>query len=332
MAIPFPIQDATRVNAPRLSDVLFDKVEKRFGTMAGLPSNIEALDAGLQFAVGINPFVAIFGPSGWGKTHLLESVASHMNREFGTRAQIISAFDWIEGRHTADPQTPLLLDDAHEALARTRSRIQLRLGLERRVRIGRPTLLVATGERMTRQIQSFLPSRREWKLNEIGQPSAAERKVIIEKMARAENLKVASALATLLASRMRGNGNTIHGALNTLKLDGSQWIMPSEILRACGLLDRFFADNSAWDLKERIRTAAEKTALQYRDVDPIKLSCYAMIQIAQLSEIDVARFSGLEPARARARSLEFKKALLNLDSMESALNHFLYTTVESLSD
>lgn len=331
MATPFLIE-AARVPKPRLSEVLFERMDRRFGSIAELPSNVEAIEAGLLFAVGLNPFVAILGPSGWGKTHLLECVANHMQREFGTRTKIISAFDWIEGRHTADAHLPLLLDDVQEAMTRTRSRVQLRLGLERRVRIGRPTMLAATGDGLARQLLGFLPSRRDWGLHEIGQPTSSERKTVVEKMAAAEKLEVSKVLATLLATRMKGNGNTLHGALNRLKLAGNKWSMPNEVLNACGILDPFFADNSAWDLKEKVRTAADKTARQFPKIDSSQLSCFAMIHTAHLCELDVARFCGLEPAKARAQSIKFQKSLSDSDSVESAYLHFLNTVVESLPE
>lgn len=300
--------------------------------MAVLPSNIEALDAGLQFAAGDMPFVSIMGPSGWGKTHLLECAANHMHSTFNLRTRVVSAFDYIEGRHSADAHLPLLIDDVQEAMARTRSRVQLRLGLERRVRIGRPTMLAATGEGLARQFMGFLPSRREWRLFEIGEPSAAERRIVVEQMAKAEKLQLSSVITRLLATRMRGNGNTIHGAVNRLKLSGSHWASTSEVLNACGILDPFFADNSSWDLKEKIRTAAEQTSRQFSSVDPCTLGCFAMIQTAHLCELDVARFYGLAPAKARAQSIKFQKSVVDSETMESAYAHFLNTVVESLPE
>jgi hypothetical protein len=332
MTTPLFVQEAARVVRPRLSEVLFDRMERKFGSLAELPSNVEAIDAGLLFATGLNPFVALVGPSGWGKTHLLECVTNHLAKEFGVRSKIVSAFDWLHGRHIADPHTPLLIDDVQDAMSRTRSRVQMRLALERRVRIGRPTMLAITGDRLTRQHLSFLPVVREWSIHELAAPAPSERRIVVEQMAKLEGLYLSRFLSRLLALRMKGNGNTIHGALNRLKLSGVHWTTSEEVLSACGILDPFFADNSAWDLKEKICSAANRTCNQFPRLDASELSCYAMLHVAHLSEIDAARACGVEPAKARSKAIKFQKSLGESEISRSGFVHFLETTVESLAE
>jgi len=217
-------------------------------------------------------------------------------------------------------------------MARTRSRVQMRLGLERRVRIGRPTLLAITGDRLTRQHLSFLPVVREWSIHELAEPTSAERRIVVEQMAKIERLNLSRFLSRLLAMRMKGNGNTIHGALNRLKLAGTHWTTSEEVLMACGILDPFFADNSAWDLKEKVRSAANRTCVQFPKLDESELSCYAMLHVAQLCEIDVARACGVEPAKARDKAIKFQKYLSESENGRSGFLHFLETAVESLAE
>ena len=330
MSIPLFSIDSARVARPRISEVLFERMERGFGSIAELPSNVEALDAGLMFASGHQSYVALVGPSGWGKTHLLECVSIHMFRQFGQPVRIVNALDWIEGRTGADPQAPILIDNAQDAMARTRSRLLLRINLERRVRIGRPTMLAMTNDRLTRRFRSFLPLSREWALHEIGEPTTIERRVIVEQMARTEGLYLAKSLTRLLANRMKGNGNTLHGALNRLKLAGTEWTDPEHIVAAVGILDPFFADNSAWDLKERLKSASTKVALQWPSLSPTELGCYAMLHTAQLSELSVARFCGLPPAKARSQAISFQKSLQKSEEVQIAYAHFVEIAVESL--
>ncbi|MBC8065425.1 MAG: hypothetical protein H7Y17_11375 [Chlorobia bacterium] len=307
-------------------------MDRRFGSLAELHSNVEAIDAALLFANGLNPFVAIVGPSGWGKTHLLECVSNHMAKEFGVRSQILSTLDWIHGRHVSDPRHPLLLDDAHEAMTRTRPKVQMRLGLERRVRIGRPTIVALTSDRFTRQMQSLLPSPREWSIHEVGNPTSEERRLVVQKMAELQGLRISGALAKILATRMKGNGNTLHGAINVLKMVKTAWLTAEDTLRACGYLDSFFADNPAWDLKDKVRFAAASTARQYPAVDGPALTCYAMIHVAHLGEIDVARACAVRPAKANELAQRFQKSLLASEDTRQAYFHFLETAAEILPE
>jgi hypothetical protein len=332
MATPLFVQDVDRLAVPRLSEVLFDRTVRRFGSIAELPSNIEAIDAGLTFANGHSPFVSIVGPSGWGKTHLLECVANHISREFKVHVGILSAIDWLDGRGAYNPRNPLLLDNVQDAISRTRTRVQLRLALERRVRIGRPTMLALTGDRLTRQHASFLPNCREWSVQEIGEPTPLERGVVVKRMAESERLLLSKPLLDLISTRMMGNGYTIHGALNRLKMLGPEWTTPADFLRATGVLDPFFADNSSWDLMERIRKAVDATVHQHPGIDGNALCCHAMIRIAQLSELEVARFCGVPPARARTLAIGFERRLRDSEGNKTALDSFLDLASEAISE
>ncbi|OJU64076.1 MAG: hypothetical protein BGO01_18235 [Armatimonadetes bacterium 55-13] len=324
------LQDVACAARPRLSEVLFGGMERRFGTLAELPSNVEAIDAALQFATGSSPFVAVVGPSGWGKTHLLECVSYRLSQEYGYRPPIISAVDWLNGQATVDPKLPLLVDDAQDAVLRTRSKVQLKLALERRVRTGRPAMLAFTSDKLTRQHLSFLPNVREWALHEIATPKADERVFVVEQMAKFEGLQISRYIARVLASRMRGNGNTLHGAINRLRTYGRSWITPSEVLEACGILDPFFADNPDWDLKEKIQQAWNRIASTFPNVEGAKIVPYVMSFEARLSEADIARHCQIEPSQVHDRSLAFKKQLNSKPELQSCLNHFVETIAESL--
>ena len=68
--------EAASASDNKLSNVLFERRVATFNSLAALPSNVEAIEAALMFSAGLNPFVAIVGPSGWGKSHLLGATSS----------------------------------------------------------------------------------------------------------------------------------------------------------------------------------------------------------------------------------------------------------------
>ena len=80
MTSPLFYQDVSRVVITRTPRVFSNQMGRNFDTIATLPSNVEAVEAALQFAVGANPFMVLVGPSGWGKTHLLECVATRLRQ------------------------------------------------------------------------------------------------------------------------------------------------------------------------------------------------------------------------------------------------------------
>src|SRR5688572_30068178 len=107
---------------PRLSEILFEAPFRSFGTLAALPSNVRAIESGLLFASGIHPFVAVVGPSGWGKSHLLHAVATRLGEDECLPPEVLSAQDWIAGGMRSDSGRALLLDNVQDALEGGRPR------------------------------------------------------------------------------------------------------------------------------------------------------------------------------------------------------------------
>jgi hypothetical protein len=229
--------------------------------------------------------------------------------------------------------SPLMLDDCQEVLEGGRSRSMLRLTLEARVRAQRPTLLSFTGSKVTRQIRSLLPHPREWTLCVIEPPRPHERVCLIKHMAEADGLSLSPSLTKIIAYEMHGNGRTISGALKNLRLSGAQWKDSYSTVRACGILNAFFSDNTSWDLKHRIlrlvsdQRRSVNLSSQYPD-----LASYLMLRVAGLAEADVARSLGVESAAVYFSASRFegdldanpaKMAILNqvLDDLVRVLAH-----------
>ncbi|MBX3119798.1 MAG: hypothetical protein KF784_12080 [Fimbriimonadaceae bacterium] len=297
------------VSPLRLSEVLFNADRNGFRTFSVLPSNVDAVEAALLFANGLNPFVVLHGQSGWGKTHLLESAAMHHRKLFpGSNVHVLSASEWVTGFWSRMQSTPLILDHVQDCLSLTRQRLQLRLALERRLRAGWPTLLSLTGERLPANFSQVIPNLREWQVASIRQPEKAERQVIVDAMAKREGLVLSDTLRNILAGKLDVNGRSYEGALNRLKLSGNRWLSDAEVIRACGLLNPYFSDCPNWDLADAIVSSAKSQMDSEREAD--QLALYLMLKIACLNEEDAARSMRIEPSAAYAGAKAFSGRLL----------------------
>jgi chromosomal replication initiation ATPase DnaA len=288
---------------PRLSEIMAAGDSIDFRSIATLPSNIEAVEAALLFSAKLETLVAIVGPSGWGKSRLLEAVANRLRVESGLAVpQPIDAGDWLSPTGRAPQQGAAIVDNVQTCLASPRHRQLLRGLLERRAKARRQTLLSFTAAAPNRQIRSLLPQPREWLVVHLKAPTPTERELVLQQMSVTEGLLLSDQLAKLLAHKINGNGRTLSGALKRLKLQQNRWLTPRETIRACGLLNPFFADNSGWDLREHIVKVVSRQAAERRDltVDPLSASVYIMLREAMLSEAEVAGYLKMQPKETYA--------------------------------
>lgn len=317
--------------SPKLSQVLFREPTRNFATIAPLPSNVQAIESALLFATGMTPLLALVGPSGWGKSHLLEASAHRLGMDGGAAPQIWSALEWANFGPRAECHGPLILDNAQDALDSGRAGTNLRIALERRVKASKPTCLSFTSAKPTRQLRAFLPHSRRWTIAQINAPDPAEKVLVIDQMASAEGLRLSSILVKLIAYRMKGNGRTLSGALKRLRLSGAVWTEGRQILRGCGVLDCFLTDNSGWDLHERILNVAR--AEEFRDgaFRTSELAAHLMLRVAGLSEDSVAQRLALPHAEVYALSSKFERLLTSAEATRQIERRAIERILEGLS-
>lgn len=281
----------------------------------------------MHFANGVHTFAVIVGPSGWGKSHILECVSDRLAQRCLPAPRVVSAAEWLDDLRMDGPH-PLLLDDLQEITERPRSRIQFRIALERRVRTGRPTMLAYDGVKRTRHLNSILPRAKEWAIGLIDEPAPSERALVIAQLAEVEGLSLSPALTHVVARHMRGDGRTLAGAMHRLRAAGPLWNDVGGTLKACGLLEPFFADSGDWDLRGHILGVA-----QHFDPGPIPIAdliAYTMLRLAEIGEIDVARVMGIEPGEAYSRCARFERLYKTSEEAMAIVQKFLETIVGGL--
>jgi hypothetical protein len=153
-------------------------------------------------------------------------------------------------------------------------------------------------------------------------------------MAVTEGLALSDEFIRLLARKIKGTGCTLKGALKRLKLEGVCRLGAGETLRACGLLNPFFADDSGWDLREHImkvvsRRAGERPGLP---VDPVSAATYLMLREAMLSEAEVAGYLKLEPKDAYGLAGLVEQLRNNDAAIDESLTYLIAEVVGALQE
>lgn len=310
--------------------ILTENFPFSFSTLAPLDSNVESLESGLLFANGLLKHCAVVGPSGWGKTHLLEAIAERC-RQRGFRVERRSLVSFLADPVQYDDPGILLLDDAQEVLGKRKRRDRLSANLEARVVSGKPTFLSFTAPKMTRAIRSLIPKENLWQLSGITTPPPDQRLAILARMSQAQHLTLSPLLATIICHHLCGNGRTLSGALNRLKMEGDTWLGSQATLRACGLLEPLFADNGEWDLARNIIAIAQNNQPLLACAPIQDLCLYTLLHICELGEMDVARAMNLEPAKVYTRANRFRRGVSMSAESADCVSKFTELVVSQLA-
>ncbi|MCW5942184.1 MAG: hypothetical protein KIS66_08125 [Fimbriimonadaceae bacterium] len=288
---------------------MFHTSTPQFDTLAPLPSNVEAIESAMLFARGLLSYVAIVGPSGWGKTHLLEATSQKLGETFGRIPPVLGAPDWVASATRATSVEPLLLDNVQDAVKQPRARQALRIELERRIASGKPTMLSFTYEQFPARFRAQLPAARSWCIHRIQAPSCVERVIVVKHIAAVEGVQISPVLARVLGHRLGGNGRTVQGALHRLRLVGDNWTEVPAVLRALGILNPFFAAESSWDLREHVHEVAAQAGTIGSRFGATDLGAYVMLKAAHLPEDQVALFYAITPAEAYSRATALERQM-----------------------
>ncbi len=308
-----------------LSEVFSCSRKPSFSTLAPLPSNVEAIEAGLLFSRGMQPFVSICGPSGVGKSEILAATKAHT-----PSAELMSAEHYLTVRTRLSPRQPLIIDDCQELLGKPRRMVMFRSALDRRVRGGCPTMLAFTYDEAPQSGFVVIPQTKRWAKYGIEAPNFEERLQLINHVARQEQMEISPVLAQLLAKWLGGTGRGILGALHRLKLEQCNWSNSRDALRACGVLDAYFGGNPHWDLRHRVTRAATGCTTLFPEINCDDMACYTLIRTAALCEHSVAQFLSQTPGNCYARASRFADLRRSDPSVAQAHHQFVELILDRL--
>jgi len=303
-----------------------------FRSVVVVPSNSDAVDAALLFSSGLETLVAIHGPSGYGKTHLLSVVHHRLRRLHGAGVPPIADAAVAEhGNGLENASEPVLLDNAEVCLGRSRHRQRVHLLLERRVRAGRPTLVAFGGADLERAIRRFLPQHRSWRIEALGRMSAAERLTMLRQMSASLDLRVGDPVLRLLAESVRGCPGTMRGVLTRMLSVQRNWDGPWAVLEACGALAPVLSGDGLWDARDHILQAVETLSASLpADLQAWEVASYAMIRAARVPEEQAAAALGVEPGRAYAAAAKVEGRLRACAQTREAVRRTIETAKASL--
>lgn len=278
----------------RLSDALFHSRRPDLGTVAALPSNIRAVEAVVLFRSGLATHVAVVGPSGWGKSLLLECAATEVAPPKSAPERVFSAANTQDFDAAIDHESVLILDDVHVAMAQAKTRVKLQRLLERRIRTRKATLIAAESERASKNLAHFLPSSREWTIGTISQPTEAERTQVVMSIARQFGMSMDARLAAFVARHYPGSGQCLKGAVRKLELLPMAPSDPNFAFSACGLLFGTGCGSNGWDLRDAIQESAEAAVRSLpasdRRLSPQTLAIHLSRAKFQIPEQSIAGF------------------------------------------
>lgn len=267
-----------------------------FESFTALPTNIGAIEATIRFSEGTSPFVAIFGPSGWGKTHLLSAVERKLAETGDDEAVIRSALAWTRSTSRQDLTPVLILDDLQDVFSHPRARHLVRQSIEYRVRTGRRTLVALTTDMPVRKLKSMLPFSGDWLWAEIGEPGIDERQLVVYQIASECQLHLSRPIARLIAKHLNGNGRSIRGAIQRLRLVKRDWSKNLDVIPACGVLSPYLLGHEGWDPRDAVWEAVQRVSTD--TLAKGEILSYLLLDEVGLSEGEVASFLKVSPAKA----------------------------------
>ncbi len=304
---------AGRVNEPSqvlpetLSDVLLGGESCDWNGFAALPSNFAAFEAAMRVAHGLSSFAVIVGPSGWGKTHLLQVAAERVASQFQSDCLIHSPSSFLALPESTSSSRPILVDGVQDVLRLPRLKHRFMMRLRERTRFRRPILLALEAEPQSKLLRELSMLRVKPSVFPISVPTSSERELIVINVALSMGMQLHRTLARLIARHVDGNGRSILGALNRLALYGNDWSCESSLPRALGITLPFLRGRDGWDLRDSVQEAVTKALPAMGDDEKLTCwLCWSLRDLLKLPEDQVSAFLNITPGKVHTLTQKAK--------------------------
>lgn len=281
---------------PSFSDVILGGGSGGWHGFAPLPSNFAAFEAAMRVAQGSSSYAVIVGPSGWGKSHLLQVAAERAAVRCGGECQIHSPTSFLALPSSNVNPMPLFVDGVQDILRLPRLRHRFMVRLRERTRLRRPTLLALEADGSTKLVRELASLRVERSVFHIAIPSPEERELIVANVGLSMDMKLHRTLARVIGRHVDGNGRSMLGALNRLALYDNDWSSESKLTKALGITLPFLTGCDGWDIRDAVQEAVSLALPTPGSAAALSAwLCWSMRRLLRMPEDQVAAFLGLPP-------------------------------------
>lgn len=297
---------------------------------APLSCSLDALRSVDRFARGVVSNVAIGGPSGWGRSHLLRVASAAIWLYQCERVQVHDARSWIESSREPLTSKPVLLDDVHDALATPRTRHHLLSVLRRRSELQRATLISFHANPEMQSLRGLFATS-SWYYTTIREPGIEDRERMVAQFARKRSARISPFGMRLIALMVGGSAHSIEGAIRRLKLVTADWSDPAKILELSGLLLPYREEGSSIDPREVIHdeVGSALIGLGFKSRDRKAIIATVMFDHAHITEHEIADTLMVRPGDVytMVQSIRSRKDDKMLDS---AMNVAVIRSIQAL--
>jgi len=285
------------------SEAILGEDPESWHGFAPLPSNFAAFEAAMRVADGSSSFCIVVGPSGWGKSHLLQVAAERAAQRLKSECRIHSPGSCVNRAEALSRTMPLIVDGVQDMARHPRLRHRFVRILRSRVRLKRPTLLALEAESSSRVLTELASLSIDRPVFHINVPTARERQRIASTVSRSMGMRLHETLAGVIGRHVDGNARSMLGALNRLSLYSSDWSGEADLTKAMGITLPFLSGCDGWDIRDAVQEAVCRALPRSESDAKVEAwLCWSLRRMLKMPEDHVAAFLSKTPGEVHQLS------------------------------